>query len=118
VLIHQPVVTHPPKYPSTPRAGFPLRDLSQWGTCWGLKTYFVQGETTRLIKIGRSVDPYARMKDLQKGSPDTLRMLAILDQDYEGELHLKFSQHRVRDEWFRPAPELLAFVESLKNDVP
>jgi hypothetical protein len=76
-----------------------------------LKTYFVQGEATRLIKIGRSADPYARLRELQKNSPDTLRMLCIIDRDYEAELPSKFSQHRVRDEWFTPAQELLDFVE-------
>jgi hypothetical protein len=76
-----------------------------------LKTYFIQGEVTRLIKIGRSVDPYARLRDLQKSSPDALRMLAIIDQDYEAILHNRFSKYRVRDEWFSPARELVDFIE-------
>lgn len=75
--------------------------------------YFIQGESTRLIKIGftdRAVK--ARCAILQVGSPDKLIILGSIDgsREIESYLHDIFAKHRVIGEWFRPAVEILEFI--------
>lgn len=79
--------------------------------------YFVQGETIPLIKIGIAKNFGLRFSSLQTGSPDTLRILAVIpgSREKEIELHKRFSRLRVRGEWFRPEPELLNYIESIKE---
>lgn len=91
--------------------------------------YFIQGEITRLIKIGCTIrcpqlrTPNAkkeerkgqcfRIEELQTGSPDELVVLACVPQwgvKEEYALHKRFAHLRVRGEWFRPEKELLDFV--------
>ena len=68
------------------------------------------------IKIGQSGAPLARMKDLQNSTPLPLQMLghfrAHPDEEYR--LHAMFRHLRVRGEWFRPDPELIAFIDELR----
>lgn len=74
--------------------------------------YFVQAENG-LIKIGVSNDPRARLRSLQTGSPVDLTLLGAAPgrgREMEAELHERFAAHRVRGEWFQPAPELIAYI--------
>jgi len=70
--------------------------------------YFIQGETTKLVKIGQSVNPAARLRDLQIGSPDVLKLLAAVDGS-EKEFHKMFAKQRVRGEWFSLDDAMLMF---------
>lgn len=82
----------------------------------GGAVYFVQGENTRLVKIGfSSVLPRTRMIDLQVGSPDRLILLAKLygNSATESQLHERFKNDCVRGEWFNPSEELMLFVDLL-----
>jgi hypothetical protein len=74
--------------------------------------YFVQSVTGE-IKIGISGDPAARFIVLQAGSPVLLSMLGVMlgDREKEREIHTRFEESRLRGEWFRPDPELLAYIE-------
>lgn len=76
----------------------------------GFQTYFVQGQLTGLIKIGHSIDPCKRLRELQVGSPDRLTLLGTCNVDIEQSAQRRFKGIREHDEWFRPAPELLAFI--------
>lgn len=86
--------------------------------------YFIQGELTSLIKIGKTEsDPTDRMRCFQTGSPDRLSLLKSIrypkDQDYEKVVHNHFSHLRTHGEWFRPDEDLLLFIENaidLGND--
>ena len=80
------------------------------GTSKGHKfqTYFVQGQLTKLVKIGKSVDPLRRFSDLQVGSPDKLVLLGVIKGDKEAELQKYFTCFRVHGEWYDP--EILEYL--------
>ena len=61
------------------------------------------------VKIGTAKDPDARLKTLQTGNPEPLAGIAAWRAlPYEERaLHERFAEHRIRGEWFRPAPEVL-----------
>jgi hypothetical protein len=76
--------------------------------------YFLQGEVTKLIKIGFTTHSIKdRTNDLQTGSPDKLVPLrAVLGRrELEQRLHQRFAQHRVHGEWFHPHADVMYFVE-------
>jgi hypothetical protein len=76
--------------------------------------YFIQGETTKRIKIGIAWNPKQRIIELQAGSPDRLSLLLTLrtvnSADDERHLHHQFKDFRLHGEWFEAAPEILQFV--------
>lgn len=76
--------------------------------------YFIEAEGTGLVKIGVANCAYARMKSLDQMSAVPLRLLGSVTTDklgaLEKELHGRFAAHRVRGEWFKADPEILAFV--------
>lgn len=79
--------------------------------------YFVQGSSGGPIKIGYSVNVAKRLAVLSY--PDELILLAQVqgDKALERRLHRRFKKYRAHGEWFNPAPELLAYIDSLKEAV-
>ncbi len=69
------------------------------------------------IKIGITADPQQRLSQLQSGNSDLLSIegLAIGSEIAEYVLHVRFSQHHIRGEWFRPADEVVAFMDTLPS---
>ena len=88
--------------------------------------YFIQGELTGLIKIGKTErSPTERLRSFQTGSPDKLLLLKSVrypkDQNYEKEVHDRFAHLRTHGEWFKPDDDLLLFIENgidLGHDPP
>ncbi len=78
--------------------------------------YFIQGQATRLIKIGHAINVAKRLRDLQVTSPDALSLLwdyqAVVR--HEKELHRHFAEWRVRGEWFEPHESLLRYIRNRK----
>ena len=74
--------------------------------------YFVQGESTRLIKIGFATDVQRRLNEIRTGSPDILVLLAAAEggRNEEYALHRKFIDIRHHGEWFSPEKPLLDFI--------
>lgn len=66
-----------------------------------------------LIKIGRARNVERRMAALRSQMPYDLTLLGVIPETAipEGQIHELFSAHRARGEWFRPAPDLLAFID-------
>jgi hypothetical protein len=64
--------------------------------------YLVQSETSGLVKIGYAANVKKRLRLLQTGSADRLRLLRLLEggRAEEAGLHRRFAQHRKRGEWF------------------
>lgn len=65
------------------------------------------------IKIGTSKDPLRRaMMDILPYCPVPLFMIGTIVGGHilEGQLHKRFEQSRMRDEWFILTPELRAFL--------
>jgi Meiotically up-regulated gene 113 len=83
--------------------------------------YFVQVGEDGPIKIGHTFRPIEeRLRDLRNASPYRLRLLLMLpgQRDDEQALHQRFAAARLEGEWFRPVPELLAFIEAQKAENP
>lgn len=74
-------------------------------------TYIVRNPKSGLIKIGRSINPAARIKSLECGSGASLETIAILPGNRERELHKKFSELRVFGEWFRDDGRIESFAK-------
>lgn len=75
--------------------------------------YFIQRREHGVIKIGQARDVASRLRSLQTASPEPLHLLATSQRHDERELHSFFQRERLRGEWFRPSPRLLAFIETL-----
>lgn len=79
--------------------------------------YFVQGCCGGAIKIGYSKDPESRLKALQTGYPDTLRILALVPGTEKTEKYYqrKFELYRLNGEWYRPEQEILDKIKEIKT---
>jgi len=78
-----------------------------------LITYFIQGRTTGLIKIGKTENLNERLATLQVGSPDVLHIAKTLSGNVEKTYHKRFAHLRQHGEWFSPAPELIEFINKM-----
>jgi len=79
--------------------------------------YFAQGVDGGNIKIGcTAVHVEERLEQLQNGSPVILQVIAMTDggERMERGVHARFAHLRAHGEWFRPAPELLEFIEAFR----
>ena len=64
--------------------------------------YIIQSDFTGMIKIGRSKDPIKRLKQLQTGNPNMLKLIAYFkDQGWKEKfIHENLSRYRLKGEWF------------------
>lgn len=69
------------------------------------------------IKIGCSVRPARRIRDLEIWSPVKLEMIASAPGEnfHENALHHRFAEFRLHGEWFEACPELTALVERVRE---
>ena len=76
--------------------------------------YFVQGTITGNIKIGFTGRDFLERFNLIQSS-DVLVCLNTTegDQTIERELHNRFYKSHDHQEWFKPSPELLSYIDSL-----
>jgi hypothetical protein len=84
----------------------------------GSVVYFVQESVSNAIKIGTSVNLDRRIRALKSYFPmGSLTVLATVPGGHgvESWMHSKFKDARIRGEWFRPASELLTYVEWILN---
>lgn len=83
--------------------------------------YFVQAEALGLIKIGLTRDAVDRLKTLQVGSPDKLKLLGVIVHDdaeeIEHEAHIAFKDLHSHGEWFRPDARLLEFIARFASEL-
>lgn len=81
--------------------------------------YFVQESGMMAIKIGVAKDVDGRVREMAVGTPHLLVVLAVVNGDrrVEQSLHARFARARIRGEWFRPVPELLAYIEQIRTGV-
>lgn len=73
------------------------------------KTYLMVDKKTGHFKIGYSKNPDAREKTLQSEKPD-IKLLITCNENIEKELHKKYSDKRVRGEWFNLTEENLTEI--------
>lgn len=69
------------------------------------------------VKIGCAADPGTRLLSMQAGNPDNLTLAGVCrgNRGAERMLLAAFRPYRIRGEWFKPTPEVLAFVASLPS---
>lgn len=79
--------------------------------------YFIQSGDNGHVKIGYTTNFESRLKHLQTGCPETLKILATIKggEDIERQLHNRFRQYQYRNEWFEPHPELLDFINKIRD---
>jgi len=80
--------------------------------------YFFGCETSREIKIGiTSGRVEKRLATLQTARGHKINLLATLPGTIKLEraLHDRFSQHRLKGEWFMPHPDILAFIDQIRG---
>lgn len=67
------------------------------------------------VKIGRSENINRRLKELNRMSPTTPRLLAVLDGDPEKESswHARFGTLRRKGEWFIFGPQMAEALQTL-----
>lgn len=82
--------------------GFPVNSSVTGKACKveDIKTYIMIDHNTGYCKIGKSKNPRFREKTLQSEKP-TIEMLFVINKNIEKELHRRYSDKRVRGEWFR-----------------
>ena len=70
-----------------------------------------------VVKIGFTVNPRQRMKNLRTGSPDRYKILALVPGTKADEraLHAKFKKAAVAGEWFRRTGDIDAWIQAAKN---
>lgn len=75
--------------------------------------YFIQDTECSAIKIGRSRNPHARLRELQAGNPHRLSLLAVAEGRGEREFqwHRAFSADRLCGEWFAVTADLLEMIK-------
>lgn len=64
--------------------------------------YIIQSSMTGMIKIGRSKNPEKRLKQLQTGNPNKLKLIAeFKNQGWKEKIiHEKLRLFRLKGEWF------------------
>ena len=79
--------------------------------------YFIQGHPSKRVKIGSTSDPQNRLRTMQTGSPEKLRLIGTIPcansteaRSREGELHTMFKRVGIHGEWFDFDDELIDYL--------
>jgi Meiotically Up-regulated Gene 113 (MUG113) protein len=73
--------------------------------------YFIQGDHSKLVKIGKTVNIVQRLNVLRGAGPDQLTVLAVIpNENDDHKYHERFADAWSHGEWFHPSPDLLAFI--------
>lgn len=74
-----------------------------------MAVYMIQAGEGGAVKIGFSANPKSRLSKMRTDLPHHLIVLRLLQGDMTTEraLHKRFSEHRIRGEWFRFDPEMM-----------
>lgn len=83
-----------------------------------MSVYFATCREANAVKIGSSIDPYARLPEIQHGCPLLITIEAVMpgDASEEFRLHRWFTEERIRGEWFTITEEIERLIE--KHAVP
>lgn len=81
--------------------------------------YFVKNPATNLVKIGASIDPLKRKKQLEGDVGNQLQLLYVYlggGKAKEKEFHKRFEQYQVKGEWFKFGWKLKWFIMRIKKN--
>ena len=81
--------------------------------------YFIASDSQKAIKIGFAEEVYMRLKSLQTGNPDELRLIGSVPCRAEAEalLHRQLRHKRVRLEWYPDDAEIETLIYELQDDM-
>jgi hypothetical protein len=80
--------------------------------------YFIGVSLDSPVKIGFSLNPWARLKEVSTGNHEKLEVLLTFkaSKKFESELHNAFSEFNIKNEWFQLPEDIISvFVDSLKQ---
>jgi hypothetical protein len=79
--------------------------------------YFIQAGAGGLIRIGCSIEPWNRIKQLQLGCPDKLVLLKAIPGDKERikDIYKFLSPYKKQGKLFYPTNEVINFIQSIKE---
>ena len=79
--------------------------------------YFIQGESGGPIKIGYATEVSNRIRTLQTGYPDTLKVLLAIPGNINNEkvFHNEFKEFRLHGEWFKPDEAIFEKIKQLEG---
>ena len=80
-------------------------------------TYFAQGKWTRRIKIGRTREPWRRVRELinARNGEEADLLVVLRGEDFERAYHAAFAAHADGSEWFTPHPDILVEIGRLRS---
>lgn len=98
--------------PTLPREDWRRLTPSADGWCY---VYFVQAGDR--IKIGRATDLGRRVRTLQTAHHEDLALILSIPAHaaLEAAIQQRFDHLKTRGEWFRAAPDLVAFIDAVKS---
>lgn len=80
--------------------------------------YFIRPIAGGPVKIGKTRNMAARLREVQANSPALLEVLWVVSnapQGLERQLHQKFAKYRLHGEWFEDGPEIQGYIAELQN---
>jgi len=75
------------------------------------KTYILTDKKYKIIKVGRSKNPYERLKTIQKSNSTELEMVCVFEEDIEKEIKELLKNYKIRGEWYYPNPETMLEIQ-------
>jgi hypothetical protein len=83
-----------------------------------MSVYFITCRQTGTVKIGSSLEPLARLREIQTGHPFELKVEAVLPGGCEEEFdfHRRFAEERLKGEWFTITDMIELIIKN--NPVP
>ncbi len=75
------------------------------------KTYIITDKKYHIIKVGRSKNPYKRLKTIQIINSTELEMVCVFEEDIEKEIKELLKNYKILGEWFYPDPETLLEIQ-------
>ena len=75
------------------------------------KTYIITDKKYKIIKVGRSKNPYKHLKTLQKSTSSELERICIFEDDLEKEIKLLLKNYKVQGEWYYPNLKTLLEIQ-------
>ncbi len=78
--------------------------------------YFMRNKENGNIKIGASIHPKKRKKEIQRlvGKPiEILKIISAGGFKMEKELHSKFREYNIHGEWFTPSKKLIKYINKI-----
>lgn len=77
-------------------------------------TYWLLAPEVGLVKIGKSTNPWHRMRRLRALNAARVECI-VINRQSEPELHHKFVEHRSHGEWFRVHEDMVKHLEEIKE---